>query len=581
MKFDTNKIVAIIPAYEPPISFVEYAKKLLQQIPNLIVVNDGSCQKYQHIFDKLKELDGCIVLDYEQNHGKGYALKTAFKYAKQNYDSSYIFVTADCDGQHLIPDLINVAKSAFLQPQALHLGSRDFSQSNVPKRSRSGNIQTRRLFRFLYGIKLSDTQTGLRAFSYDLIDILLKIKGDRFEYEMNMLIKMKKYNVQIQETPITTVYEKKPDDVEKISHFRTFKDGFRVFSVLFRNLGWYFISSGLSAVLDVLAFFLFSKYVFTGSNVALHSFFATISARVLSSIVNFTINFKLVFQGKSKKSIFRYYILWCVQLGLSYLFAYIWNLIFTNVALVTICKGAMDLIVALISYQIQSRWVFATKAQTRFYGPFFKLCRFLANFFQPKGKFKNNPKDYHAPVVYVARHLNMHGPLTFARSFKKDVHIMVLNTFFDKKLAYEHFLTTTYKNKKNKKFLAKFCSTFIPPMMKSAKFIPVYRGEDSRVFSTIKTAEKYLEQGQSIAVFPDINYSAKQDEASDIYSGFLLLEKSYYKKTGNHLNFVPVVFDDKNRKIIEEEPITFTDDKPFKEELETVKQELVTSINTK
>lgn len=359
MEFNKDKIVAIIPAYEPPHSFVDYAKELLQNIPNLIVVNDGSKEKYQEIFDELAKIDGCTVISYPNNQGKGYALKVAFNYAKENFDSSYVFVTADCDGQHLIPDLLKVCKSTFIEPECLHLGSRDFYAPNVPKRSKSGNIQTRRLFRFLYGIKLSDTQTGLRAFSYNSLDTLLQIKGDRFEYEMNMLIQFHKKGIKIKETPIATVYEPKPDDVEKVSHYKTFKDSFRVLGVLFKNLGWYFVSSVLSAILDVVAFYLFTKFVFTGENVALHSFLATISARVISSILNFTFNYKFVFNGKSKKSIFKYYILWTCQLGLSYLFAFMWNQIFASAFLVTICKGALDLIVALISYKIQQKWVFA------------------------------------------------------------------------------------------------------------------------------------------------------------------------------------------------------------------------------
>ncbi len=363
MVYNKEKIVAIIPAYEPPHSFIDYAKNLLKEIPNLIVVNDGSEQTYQEIFDEIAKIEGCTLLSYPENHGKGYALKTAFEYCKQNFDSSFVFVTADCDGQHLIKDLLNVCKSAFNNPQALLLGARDFYAPNVPKRSKNGNIQTRRLFRFLYGMKLKDTQTGLRAFSYNLLDLLCKIKGERFEYEMNMLIQVNKKNIKIEETDITTVYEPKPDDVEKVSHYKTFTDSMRVLGVLLKNLGWYFVSSVLSSVLDVVAFYLFTRFVFTGQNIALHSFLATISARVLSSILNFTFNYKFVFNGKSKKSIFKYYILWSFQLGLSYLFAFVWSKIFNRAILITLFKGAMDLIVALFSYKIQQKWVFNEKKE--------------------------------------------------------------------------------------------------------------------------------------------------------------------------------------------------------------------------
>ncbi len=359
MSLDPQKIVAVIPAYEPPHSFIDYAAELLKSIPHLVVINDGSGEKYEEIFEELKKKEGCFVIDYADNRGKGYALCRGLEYCKNNFNEQNVFVTADCDGQHLVCDLLKVAESAFYQPNALHLGSRDFDEPSVPKRSRRGNLITRRLFGFLYGINLQDTQTGLRAFSYGLLDKLLQVKGDRFEYEMNMLIRMQKACVPMIETPITTVYEPKPDDVEKISHFRTFQDSVRVMGVLFKNLGWYFLSSVLSALLDVIAFYLFSKFVFTGDNIALSSFWATICARGLSSILNFTFNYKFVFGGKGKREIFRYYAVWVAHLALSYLFAFGLNAVFEAEIVVTLLKGVLDLIVALITYKIQQKWVFS------------------------------------------------------------------------------------------------------------------------------------------------------------------------------------------------------------------------------
>ncbi len=397
MTYNTEKIVAIIPAYEPPCSFVGYAEELLKIIPRLVVVNDGSGQKYAPIFEKLKSLNGCTVIDYVDNRGKGYALCRAFEYLKQNFNEEYVFVTADCDGQHLISDVLKVCESAFAQPNALHLGSRDFDDPIVPKRSRRGNIITRKLFGFLYGVNLKDTQTGLRAFSYDLLGPLLQVKGERFEYEMNMLVQMQKRGVPIIETPVTTVYEqslkkseeienskkaeeienskkaeeiensKKNEEVEKVekvepekvSHFRTLQDSARVMGVLFSNLGWYFLSSALSALLDVVAFYLFSKFVFTAAGAALDPLLSTVAARVVSSVLNFTLNYKFVFGGKGKIEIFKYYLVWFWHLVLSYLFAFGLSLAFESDFVITLLKGVLDLCVALISYKIQQKWVFA------------------------------------------------------------------------------------------------------------------------------------------------------------------------------------------------------------------------------
>lgn len=221
------------------------------------------------------------------------------------------------------------------------------------------------------------------------------------------------------------------------------------------------------------------------------------------------------------------------------------------------------------------------RKKDKFYGGFFKFCRFNANLFAHKLKYKNKPKVYDEPVVYVCRHLNMHGSLTVARSFKKDVHIFVLHNFFTKEEAYQHFLNNSFKDKKNKKFLANFAGTFVPKIINSGKFIPVYRGDDKRSFLTIKTAFEYLNKGQSLAVFPDKTYKAKYGEPSDIYSGFIILEKMYYKKFKQHLKFVPLVLDDKNRTIIEKSPIMFSDEPSFDEQFEKIKQEIINQIDYK
>ena len=362
---DQSKVIVIIPAYEPSGTFIDYARSLINEgFGGVVVVNDGSCERYDYVFNSISEIEGCTVLSYNENHGKGYALKTAFKYCKENYDDSYVFVTADCDGQHLIKDVKNVADAAKENENKLILGSRDFSLDHVPARSRAGNVNIRRLFKFFYGLSLSDTQTGLRGCSYSLLEKLIGIKGDRFEYEMNMLIVLHKSHFSILEVPIETVYEEKADDVEKVSHFKTISDSVKVMATLFQNLGWYVISSVTSAIIDIVAFFLLANYVPFEMNVL----FATVGARIISSIVNFSINYKIVFNGKSLKSIFKYYILWTLQLSASYGFAsfanYLFGTLITGLTptvvnlFTTLFKGSFDLCLSVISYQVQSRWVF-------------------------------------------------------------------------------------------------------------------------------------------------------------------------------------------------------------------------------
>ena len=94
---------------------------------------------------------------------------------------------------------------------------RDVGQK-MPLRSRFGNTVTRAVFRLLSGVYISDTQTGLRAFDSSLFDLMLEIEGMRYEYEINVLMRLAKERVPIREVPIETIYH---DRKNTVSHFRT------------------------------------------------------------------------------------------------------------------------------------------------------------------------------------------------------------------------------------------------------------------------------------------------------------------------------------------------------------------------
>ena len=577
-----RKKITIIPSYEPPHSFINYVKDLLcDGVDEVLVVNDGSNKNYDEIYDNLNNIKGCTVIGYENNRGKGYALKMAFAYCKENYSDDYIFVTADCDGQHLAKDVINVAKEADRHPGNLILGARDFNDPGVPIRSRSGNIHTRRAFKFLYKISLSDTQTGLRGFSYSLLDKLLSVSGTRFEYEMNMLIVFHKSHIGIIEVPIETVYNDKPDDVEKVSHFRTVRDSVRVFSTLLKNLGWYMLSSTLSAIVDVLAFYLLFRFAFNGLAPAVVSLLATVIARVISSVINFTFNYKFVFNGQSKVAVFKYYTLWTAQLGLSYGLTVVWNHAFNGIPiLVTLFKGLCDLLVALLSYQIQNRWVFVKREHDRlhFWGPFFGFTRTLFNIFKPKYRSFVYP-DEKKPCIYVTRHLNLHGPIKVAQSFNFSVHFFVLNYFVDFKKCFKQYneYTFTARYGKNKSIWSRikafFAALYVVPLVRSSKPVTVYRGGNDSI-KTFKQAFSFLDKGENLIVFPDKDYTADKDTESEIYSGFLFIDKVYFKKYGEHIDFVVIDVNDEKQTITEVGRTCFKGDMNFNDEMPIISEQI-------
>ena len=156
----------IIPAYNPPDALLAYTEALIRRgFHRILVVDDGSEEERRHVFGALGRLDEVTVFRHAVNLGKGRALKNAFNYVLANWKSEVQgVITVDSDGQHTVEDVIRLQDRLILQAQApsLILGSRDSNGKEVPFKSRYGNKLTGLVFHFLYGVRICDTQTGLR-----------------------------------------------------------------------------------------------------------------------------------------------------------------------------------------------------------------------------------------------------------------------------------------------------------------------------------------------------------------------------------------------------------------------------------
>ena len=226
------KVVPVIPSLNPDDKLIYLTNNLIKSGYNkIIIVDDGS--KDKEIFTKLKEYKECIILTHEINKGKGEALKTAFKYYKDNLIDKYNGVIClDSDGQHTIEDIINISNK-LLETDNFILGTRLFNTKETPFRNKFGNRTTSLLFKLLYKIYIKDTQTGLRAIPNRLIDMHLSTEGTRFEYEINSLITLVLNKEKIEQVDIKTIYLK---DSNKHSHFNVVKDSYQVYKVLFRGI---------------------------------------------------------------------------------------------------------------------------------------------------------------------------------------------------------------------------------------------------------------------------------------------------------------------------------------------------------
>lgn len=337
----------LIPAYNPDGALVTLVEKLRADgFSTIIVVNDGSDASSDSIFRELGSIVD-VVLAHEQNRGKGAALKTGLRYIVENYTDKLGVITVDADGQHLPRDVVNVYEEGVSKPHHLIMGCRDFSGDKIPLRSRFGNQATRLVMLIGSGLKLKDTQTGLRAIPMRYVRQLLDIPGNRYEFEMNMLTFTKRLQVPIQQTTIQTVYENENDS----SHFRPILDSI----LIYRMFLMYSASSVASFLVDVgmyaVFIYLLSPYFDTT-----HVIVATVLARIISSLFNYFVNRKVVFHSKARRSLSKYFSLVVLQMAISALLVYILFLLFRQGEV--ILKIIVDSFLFFVSYYVQKRWIF-------------------------------------------------------------------------------------------------------------------------------------------------------------------------------------------------------------------------------
>ena len=219
--------IALIPAYNPDRRLLAVLRDLSDSGYFTVLVNDGSDMKYQPIFDAAGRAD--VLLTHEENLGKGMALKTGLRWIAGHFTQPCTVVTVDADGQHRIKAIESVAAVAGEHPDTFVIGSRRL-RGSVPFRSRSGNFFTRTVLHTLTPVTVYDTQSGLRAFSLSLVPLLAETEGERYEYEMRVLIELTKRKVPIVETGIEAVYIGNNSS----SHFKTVSDAKRVYKVIFQ-----------------------------------------------------------------------------------------------------------------------------------------------------------------------------------------------------------------------------------------------------------------------------------------------------------------------------------------------------------
>lgn len=341
----------IIPAYQPDEKMIKLVDELWLYGNRIVVVDDGSRAECAEIFEQVSDV--CIVLHHKENKGKGAAIKTALRYIESEMWDTDVIGIMDCDGQHLPKDMQKVLQSAVKYPEQLVLGVRKVGKE-MPFRSRFGNELTRKLFKLVTKTEVSDTQTGLRAFHFRFLRQMLKIEGERYEYEMNVLLFFAKAGIGIKEVEIETIYH---DSSNSCSHFNVISDSIRIYKKLIS----FFLSSFSSFFVDYLLFFVFMMIF---PRTAPFILFANIGARMISAFYNYSMNCRFVFHTRRQ-----------VKNGMEYLILACWILIFNNLILEFLTQGCglsvypakllTECILFCMSWLMQERVIFKKEERLR------------------------------------------------------------------------------------------------------------------------------------------------------------------------------------------------------------------------
>ena len=346
------KTALVLPIYQPCDKALPFLSTIdPSSFEKIVVVDDGSGEKYKPIFDDIAKLDNFIVLSYPDNHGKGYALKTGFKYVRDELPEVKGIVTADGDGQHTLEDILRVRDELSAKENMLVLGVRDFSSPDCPKRNRFGNRFSSRYFKLSTGVKVTDTQTGLRGIPSNLFDLSIGTIGDRYEYEFNFLSDAVKA-AGLSQITIKTIYDDNAN-----SHFHPIKDSLRVYKVPLL----YLLVAITSFLIDFGLFALISH--FGPTELPMMILVPYIGARLVSGPYNFLMNNYIVFPGKEGfgRKLGRYAIVFvinmCIGLGLLYLFDYVFP---ENFGL-TLLKLFVEAIIFIVNFFVSKIFIFAKK----------------------------------------------------------------------------------------------------------------------------------------------------------------------------------------------------------------------------
>ncbi len=213
------KCLVVIPTYNNAGTLAKVISDVGRYAEDILVVNDGSTDDTMQI---LSSIEGIRILSYQDNKGKGNAIRMAID---QAYEWGYEYIlTIDSDGQHYADDIAVFVERAEQAPGTLLIGARNLQADNMPSKNTFANRFSNFWFKVETWQTLSDTQSGYRLYP------LAKLAGTRFvtrryEFEVEVIVRAAWKGIKVENVPIKVFYAPKE---ERVSHFRPLKDFTRI-----------------------------------------------------------------------------------------------------------------------------------------------------------------------------------------------------------------------------------------------------------------------------------------------------------------------------------------------------------------
>ena len=333
-----DEVILIIPLCNPEIEcFNKFASEIKNYFNKIVVINDGSNNKYNDYFDNLTTK--YTVLTNDLPCGKGLSIKRGIKYTLENYKKIKYFIILDYDFNIDVEDIIKCYKIAISNPDKIIIGKNSIDKNNKVKFVLNSFIKINFLAYFnkmkenyLFDLQIMDKDTAKK---------MLNIKENGYDFNLNLVVKNYDDELKILYCPIKTLENKNKNNL-KINLFKEIYNIIRLFCK-------YFIKAIISYVLSLLLFVLFFYYINSANDLS-----GIILSNIISGFIAFAfsmfVNFNNFYKINSFNKNLIYFIKKILKIIIVGFFIYIlYNLLSINLL---ISKIIVDIITTVVFFII-------------------------------------------------------------------------------------------------------------------------------------------------------------------------------------------------------------------------------------